>query len=334
MRLAHLTIAFFFLGTAFAKPIYPLRGSDAINLSKRMNDPAEASTSVGQPTSITGDATRGRSNTRKGSGGGRKRPAGDLPEGDTGASRSRSRLGREDLATRTELLAALRNIQQANYAGRGSNSLAVYRIQGMVKGHPAVVKIINRATASQEVVNGIPGEVRNLRQVGQLLGWGRRTTPQLDYILMINMGGPLSSTDLDPEADKDLILQMRHTALQEYQTQHHLTHVDRDGVDNYVWDLVAPDSANKADRWKCHVIDWAGATRTNAAGAIYKDDPPRYSVPNEKRIYAPLVSPASSQHGGSTTPPSGGEPAVQHTGATGTRGSRRLAGQAPSPPPA
>jgi hypothetical protein len=333
MRLAHLTIAFFFLGTVCAKPIYPLRDSDAINLSKRMNDPAEASTSVGQPTSITGDATRGRSNSRKGSGGGRKRPPGGPAEGDAGASRSRSRLGREDLATRTELLTALRNIQPANYAGRGSNSLAVYHIQGTVKGHPAVVKIINRATASPEVVNGIPSEVRNLRQVGQLLGWGRRTAPQLDYILMINKGGPLASTDLDPVADKDLIAQMRHAALQEYQSQHHLTHVDPNGVDNYVWDLVAPGSTNKADRYKCHVIDWAGATRTNAADAIYKDDPPRYSVPNEQRIYAPLVSPASSQHG-STTPPSGGEPAVQHTGATGTRGSRRLAGQAPSPPPA
>ncbi|KAF8343314.1 hypothetical protein F5887DRAFT_973409 [Amanita rubescens] len=341
MRLTTVTIAFIFFGTVFATPIYPLRNS--VELSKRM-DP-EPSTNTG------GDATRGRGTTRKTStrqkgkqastsagkrkatntDGGESESEGD---GDKPGSRSKSKSTSRkrakcdpDLVTKKEFLEALKHIDKGKHAGKGSQSLAVYHITVKVKDCDAVVKIINREHFDDDANAKTSKEVAGLHQVRQLLGWGHRQTPKLDYIMMRNMGIPLDKTGLTDEA---YITRKKTEALKRYEDETHLKHGDPAGNGNYLWylneDVPETDLEN---RWTVNVVDWADATQIGPDINEFKTAPKAHDIPNSKDIYGPTESPASSKKG-TSSPSEGsdgeGKPKVQHTGSTGERpSSKRIA---------
>jgi hypothetical protein len=80
----------------------------------------------------------------------------------------------------------------------------------------------NRLDAA--AVKKVSNEVANLRQAKQLFGWGRRTAPPLDYILMRNMGVPLTKTPLTLAKDADFIKRKKDEALKRYEDEFHLKH--------------------------------------------------------------------------------------------------------------
>lgn len=112
---------------------------------------------------------------------------------------------------------ALKGIDRGRY-NQGSNSLAVYGLTRPVRGHDAVVKIINRKGLDSNALDKIKVEVANLRQVEQLLGWARKK--KLDYIVMRKMGVPIEELELDGETLED----EKADAFQRYQDLYHLIH--------------------------------------------------------------------------------------------------------------
>ena len=70
------------------------------------------------------------------------------------------------------------------------------------------------------VIKKVTREVAGLRQ--QLFAWGRRTKPKLNYILMRNMGVPLSKTKLNPTKDAEIITKKKTEALQRFEVELHL----------------------------------------------------------------------------------------------------------------
>ena len=102
--------------------------------------------------------------------------------------------------------------------------MAVWHLTQEVNGFRAVVKIIDRDRLGDDEINKIPKEVAGLSQVKQLLGWGRRIKPNLDYVLMKHMGVPLADTGLDAVKDKVFIEKKKTEALNRYETEFHLKH--------------------------------------------------------------------------------------------------------------
>ncbi|KAF8800623.1 hypothetical protein BYT27DRAFT_7245606 [Phlegmacium glaucopus] len=352
MRLTTVTIAFIFFGTVFATPIFPLRGNP-VELSKRTEP--EGSTTTGgaaggdNPPPIRGrkstrGSTRGRGSSKgKGkvanlqaeegaasagsisrSSSSKRKASGD--EGSRSTSRKRAKC-EPNLSTKEEFLNALRDIDRSKPPSRGSQGFGVYYIKGLVQGCEAVVKIIDRGRLDDDAVKRITGEVTSLRQVEQLFAWGRRAKPELDYILMKNMGVPLSKTKLDLINDKNFIEKKEKEALDRAEAKFHLHHDDPKGHGNYLWDIKNEEDPNMDARYDVNVVDWDGATRIGTH--LFAQAPPQYPVPNERDIFGPTKSPESSK---GSTPPSNSDDERAGTshvnlykGSSGTRTSGRVA---------
>jgi len=242
-----------------------------------------------------------------------------------------------NVITKKDFLEALKRIDKSKPAGKGSQGLAVYHINGPVQGCMAVVKIIDRDRLDSEAAGKISREVANLRQVKQLLAWGRRNQPKLDYILMRNMGVPLSKTKLDPIKDAEFITEKKTEALKRYEAEYHLKHGDPNGNGNYLWDIKDEENPDMNARYDVNVIDWAEATQIDPATNIFAQPSSRYVVPNDKDIFGPKESPESSKKG-SSTPNSNSDNESKKAGTSGTniysnagggtRSSTRIAGLA------
>ncbi|KAF8347197.1 hypothetical protein F5887DRAFT_49605 [Amanita rubescens] len=331
MRLTSVTIAFIFFSTVFATPIFRLRGN-AVELSKRVL-PGETTTTTG---AAGGDDQPGRG--RKPSRGvprsaSSKRKATDI--GDEGADGSRSRSKKRvtcapDLITKEEFFEALKHIDKSKPAGRGSQGLAVYHITELVQGCKAVVKIMDRTRLDAAAIRKVSNEVANLRQAKQLFGWGRRTIPALDYILMRNMGVPLAKTPLDLAKDAAFIQKKKDEALKRYEDEFHLKHGDPAGNGNYLWYINEEvEASDMENRYTVNVVDWADAEKIGPDTNVFAQAPPAHTIPDTKDIFGPTSSPESSTKE-STTPPSQSDEEMKanipsHSGATGTRSSTRLA---------
>jgi len=345
MRLSTITIAFVFFATVFASPIYPLRGN-AIELSKR-GDEGETMPDIsaggggGDPPQRGRPLRKASTSTRAGVAKGKakavpaegensdaeasKSPTGATKRTKTQGSRSvsnkRAKCNNPDLLNRADFLEALKHIQKDKPAGQGSQGLAVYHMTEEIKGCRAVVKIIDRDRLDTAAVNKIPNEVAGLSQVKQLFGWGRRTSPNFDYVLMKNMGVPLSQTGLDATKDAAFIQKKKTEALQRYETEFHLKHGDPAGNGNYLWyineDIPATDPEA---RFTVEVIDWADHVQIGPEGTQYAPVPTKFVVPNDASIYAPEGSPESSKVGSHTPPTnSEGDKTPPRTGVSGTR---------------
>jgi len=346
MRLTTVTIAFFFFGTVFAMPIFSLPGN-LVELSKRMDPEGSTSDAASTAPNRGRGSTPGRGRSgRKGkvanlqaeegvaSAGSRSRSSSSKRKdsGDEGSrSTSRKRAKCEpDLVTKEEFLDALKHIDQSKPAGRGSQGLAVYHVDLLVKGCRAVVKIIDRDRLDTDAVKKITGEVAGLRQVKQLFAWGRRTKPKLDYILMKNMGVPLSQTKLDPTKDAEFITNKKTKALELFQKEFKLKHGDPTGNDNYLWYINDEEDPDMDARYDVNVIDWADAEKIGPDTNDFAQAPKPYPVPDEKDIFGPTESPESSKKG-SSSPPSNSDDEKKkagvniYSGATGTRTSGRIA---------
>jgi len=347
MRLTTVTLAFIFFGTVFATPVFSPRGN-TVELSKRM--PPKASTDDVSPS-----PNRGRSRT-KGTGGrsakarGKQKVtgggdgAGDGSEEDnsragskrkaSGQAGSRKRSKKNDkncvdgLVSEEQFMQALKKINK-KFLGRGSQGLAVFAIDEYVNGCDAVVKIIDRVRLDDDQKKRIPIEVAGLLQAKQLLGWGTRAKPQLDYILMKHMGGPLSDTNLNPIEDGKIIDELKSEALQRYETEFGLKHLDPKGNGNYLWEARDEENTDKKLRYIVNVIDWADYEVVGPEGTKLKA-PKAFVVPNDKTIYGPTSSPESSDKSGSDGENKAAQPASQVIDSQGrTRSASRKKNQQP-----
>jgi len=343
MRLTTVTLAFIFFGTVFATPVFPPRGN-AVELSKRM--PPKGSTDTASPSPSRGRSRKKKSSTSRARG--KQKATGDEGDGeddgtpersgskrkapdDASGSRKRGKKNvevcKDGLVSEDVFMAAMRNINK-NYIGQGSQGLAVYKINGLVNGCNAVVKIIDRVRFDDAQKKKIPVEVAGLLQAQQLLGWGTRAKPQLDYILMKHMGGPLRDTNLRPIEDGQIIEELKAAALQRYENQFNLKHLDPAGNGNYLWEPVNEDDADKKARYIVNVIDWADYETIGPMHGVTLKPPTAFVVPNEKAIYGPTSSPESSDKPSSG---SDGEKKADkagkyniYAGATGSRSSSRV----------
>jgi len=350
MRPTTVAIAFFFFGTVFATPIFPL-DRNSVELVKRSDPPGEIPTtgdpSVGSPS----EPKRGRARNRGGSVGSTRGRGGKVAQlkGESAAESSTSRSPKRKasdtegegspsgakkarcapkLIKKADFLAALKKIDTSKPLGRGSRGFGVYAIEGEVTGCKAVVKIIIRDDIGPDDVKKISGEVAGLRQVEQLLGWGRLKNPDIDYILMRNMGVSLSATGLKDEA---FITRKQNEALERYRTEYHLSHSDPKGHNNYLWYIDEKAAESDMDaRYTVNVVDWADPIRIGPDGTKYAKAPTAITISATDGIFVPKGSPESSKK--ATTSPSGSdgekkvEPAASFS--KGDRSSKRLSNKA------
>ncbi|KAF8957785.1 hypothetical protein BDZ97DRAFT_1762663 [Flammula alnicola] len=126
----------------------------------------------------------------------------------------------------------------------------VFALKHTYKGHPAVVKVINKVRTPTA---GDPAtEAQNLHHVDQLLGWGHDTTHGKDthYLVMKNMGVPARKTGLN----NDDIISLNKEAEVKYDHQFGMENRDRNG-NNYVY-------RGGNGHWKAEIVDWARASHT------------------------------------------------------------------------
>ncbi|KAF8343387.1 hypothetical protein F5887DRAFT_1212551 [Amanita rubescens] len=304
MRLTTVTIAFIFFGTVFATPIYPLRGNP-VALSKRAKDSTSTDTGTGEPPRGRGRG-RGRGMGRGGTGtGASSSPKRKASSKSQSGSRKRAKC-EPNPVSEAVFLEALRHINP-KFAGRGSRALAVFPISEPVGGCQAVVKIISTHESRNldaEDLAKIPEEVAGLAQVKQLLGWGTRKNPPLEYILMKHVGDPLvemAEKGLTLANNKEFIERKQAAALELYRTELHLEHGDPTGHDNYLWTFHEDaDETDMDARFTVDVVDWDEAKQVGPEGTQYAKAPTPYNVPDERAIYAPTDTPKSSDKASSS----------------------------------
>jgi len=300
MRLTTVTIAFIFFGTVFATPILSLRGNP-VALSKRTKGSTSTEAGAGDESGGRGRGRGSRRGSLRGStGAGASRSPKRKPS-DKSQSGPRKRAKCEPNPVPEDVfLEALRHINP-NPVGKGSRGLAVFSIDGPVQGCQAVVKIISthesRNLDAKDIAK-ISKEVAGLAQVKQLLGWGKRKNPPLEYILMKHVGLPLAKMaekGLTLEKNKEFIETKQAAALAHYRTELHLEHGDPAGHDNYLWTFHEDaDETDMDARFTVDVVDWDDATQVGPEGTQYATAPKPYNVPNEKAILAPTNTPESS----------------------------------------
>jgi len=345
MRLTTVTLAFIFFGTVFATPVFPPRGN-TVELSKRM--PPKGPTDTASPSPSRGRSRKKKSSTSRGkgkqkatggedggeddgsqerSGSKRKRPA---ESGSRKRSKKNDKNCQKGLVTEQVFIDAMKKINK-KYLGRGSQGLAVFPIDELVNGCDAVVKIVDRVRLDDDQKAKIPVEVAGLLQAEQLLGWGTRAKPQLDYILMLNMGGPLKDTNLNPIEDGKIITEMKDAALQHYETQFGLKHLDPAGNGNYLWEALDEENPDKKARYIVNVIDWADYETVGPMHGVKLKAPTAFVVPNDKTIYGPTSSPESSDKSDKSDGENKGEKPVniyQQPNPAGSRSSSRIKAKA------
>jgi len=344
MRLTTVTIAFIFFGTVFATPILSLRGNP-VALSKRAKGSGSTDTGTVEPPRGRGRG-RGRGGGRGGTGAGASSsPKRKATSKSQSGSRKRAKCEPNPVSEEV-FLEALRNINPKP-AGKGSRGLAVFPIKESVEGCSAVVKIISTHESRNldaDDLAKIPKEVAGLAQVKQLLGWGKRKNPPLEYILMKHMGVPLAEMaekGLTLEKNKEFIERKQAAALERYRTELHLEHGDPKGHDNYLWTFNEDaDEADMDARFTVDVVDWDEAKQVGPEGTEYAKAPTPYNVPDEKAIYAPTDTPKSSDKASSSPASNSDEEAeklkkahekdtaaaasLHHTTGDGTRRSSRI----------
>lgn len=119
----------------------------------------------------------------------------------------------------SEFLKALKEIDSENLLGAGGSG-RVYPIAAEVGNCEAVVKIIYSTDLAK---TDIEKEVKNLKTVKQFIGWGRMTKSdgeELDYIIMPNMGVPLS---MAKGLTSGSVKKLNAAAVERYQHMYHLT---------------------------------------------------------------------------------------------------------------
>jgi len=312
MRLTTVTFAFLFFGTVFATPVFSPRGN-VVELSKRM--PPKASSDVspspnrGRSRKKTGGRSAKAQGKQKATGGGddggddggeddNSRPGSKRKASGPSGSRKRSKKNDKNcvngLVNQADFMTALQNIDQKPLS-RGSHGLAVFPIKTLVNGCDAVVKIIDLVRFDDDQKANIPKEVAGLLQAEQLLGWGTRAKPKLNYILMKHMGGQLKDTNLHPIEDGPLIEEMKNAALERYETQFGLKQLDRTGNGNYLWEPLDEANTDKKARYIVNVIDWEDYETVGPKAGVKLKPPTAFVVPNDKTIYGPTSSPESSE---------------------------------------
>jgi len=291
MRVSSVTLAFLFLSTVLATPIYPIRGDTAASLEKRgkqtSSSSAKASTAK-TPSTAAKSKGAGQPKTAKGSG------------QTKGASRTICKR-----SPASELVKAIRSVEPTEL-GEGKFG-KTYHITGKFQGQDAVVKIVKTNEAGPDMVIQ---EVVHLKQVHQFLAWGRREPAEgmegLDYIVMPFMG---LNYDKVPGLTKTHAEELLTEAKTRYETVDKMTHTDAH-LGNALY-KKKPDGS-----FECHLVDWLWAEN----GQTHHGNPGTpLTITLADCVFDPWATNSDSEH--STTGSSGYKGDVSSKGSQGSHGS-------------
>jgi hypothetical protein len=258
MRATSVTLAFLFLSTVLATPIYPTHGDTAASFAKR--GPGGTSTSTGHTKGTVSKAGKG--------------------------STSRAAASKQicKRTTATALITALRSVDGPPI-GKGQLG-TTFRLTKQYEGKAAVVKVIKTKDIGAEFIKQ---EIFNLKAVHQFLAWGRRLASEgsegLDYILMPDMGLMYDKVGGLTKAKAEELVQVAHTR---YKTVNKMAHDDVH-LGNAVFKKIGDN------QYECHLVDWFFANNVEGPNT-YTDPGEPLPIALTDCVFDPFVSMSGSEH--------------------------------------